>query len=105
MSATDVPEGVALARAGWRYRRMVRILQDVKDAEQLAQQEHAEVDARYEKYLDDKRAEYRTLRAGFTELTDTITNGVGLLPAEIELAGEWLEQIPPPTDAPEGVTE
>jgi hypothetical protein len=98
VTTEDIPEGVALARAGWRFRRLGRIIEDIKDAQRTRDVEIAAINDRYDRYHRAKQAEYDDIRRGFIDLTEQITTGSALLPDEILLAGEWLDQIPPPDD-------
>lgn len=100
MTTEDVPEAVALVRAGWRYRRMARLQEDLRDAEKTRAAEHAAIDERYDRYQRARQDEYDQLRAGFATVLEKITSGAALLPDEIQLAGEWLAEIPPPFEPP-----
>lgn len=100
MPELDEPEGVALVRAGWRYRRLQAIHQQILDATRTRDDHVARITAEYDRYIEDRRTEYRTLRAGFADAHQRVSEGAALLPDEIALAGEWLAEIPPPTTPP-----
>lgn len=102
MPELDEPEGVALVRAGWRYRRLQRLQQEIADAVKTRDEHIARVMGEYDRFIRDRQGEYRTLRAGFIDVQHRIVDGASLLPDEIELAGEWLAEIPPPTEPPAG---